>query len=115
MFRTTAKVILSDQISLLDGFILLQVLNDSICLQGKIAGIDKLKRIRSMFFLRNNSIFAHGLGPISKEEYRRFKEFVEQLFREFCYLERIEFEDLREQTVWRNPVDSRNYSGLEEK
>lgn len=115
MFRTTGKVILSDQVSLLDGFSLLQVLNDPICLQGKIVGINKLKRIRSMVFLRNNSIFAHGLGSISNEEYGRFKEFVEQLFREFCYLEGMGFEELREQTVWRNPVDSKYYSGLEER
>lgn len=115
MFRTAGKVILSEQVSLLDGFSLLQVLNDSICLRGKIVGINKLKRIRSMVFLRNNSIFAHGLGPISKEEYERFQEFVEQLFREFCCLEGIEFEELKKQTIWRNPADSKYYSGLEER
>lgn len=113
LFKTANRYYLQEQISLLDGFLMLWVLQDSICRQGKIRDIDKLKRIRSMVFLRNNSIFAHGLGPIDRSKYLEFKEFVEMIFIEFCGLEEISFKENRENVQWLNPVNSANYSGLE--
>lgn len=114
MFRRPVKVFLSEQISLFDGFALLFILQDEICTKGQLVGLDKLKRIRSMVFLRNNSIFAHGLGPVLQKEYICFRQFVEQLFKEFCQIEKIPFDIVKKQVEWRNPVDSQYYSGLED-
>lgn len=111
MFKNADRYHLPEQISLLDGFTLLYVLGDDICRTGKIAGVNKLKMIRSMVFLRNNSIFAHGLGPVSREEYNKFKRFVETIFCEFCQIEEIPFEEYKSWITWINPIQSKNYSG----
>ena len=113
IFHNVSKYYLPEQISLLDGFILLYLVKDKICYEGKINGIDKLKRIRSMVFLRNNSIFAHGLGPVTTQEFMRFKQFVEEIFMEFCGLENIPFAVYRQITTWVSPFQSQNYSGME--
>lgn len=113
MFKKANRYHLPEQISLLDGFILLHVLGDPICETGKLVGINKLKMIRSTVFLRNNSIFAHGLGPVSREEYKKFREFVETIFYEFCQIEAIPFEEYKSRIAWVNPVQSKNYSGME--
>jgi len=113
MFKYVNRYHLPDQISLLDGFTLLYVLYDDICMEGKISGLDKLKRIRSMVFLRNNSIFAHGLGPVSLQEFSRFKEFVKMIFQEFCSIEDIPYEDMCVRTTWVTPLQSKYYSGME--
>ena len=67
---------LPDQISLLEGFIVLYVMHDPIVFIEE-DDIIMLKRIRAMVFLRNNSIFAHGLGPVKKEDFEKFRKFVE--------------------------------------
>lgn len=113
MFKNANRYHLPEQISLLDGFTLLHVLGDAICESGKITGVNKLKMIRSMVFLRNNSIFAHGLGPVSREEYSKFRGFVETIFHEFCQIEGIPFEEYKSWIAWVNPIQSRNYSGME--
>lgn len=113
MFKNANRYHLPEQISLLDGFTLLHVLGDAICESGKIIGVNKLKMIRSMVFLRNNSIFAHGLGPVSREEYNKFRGFVETIFHEFCKIEGIPFEEYKSWIAWVNPIQSRNYSGME--
>lgn len=113
MFRNFNKYYMPEQISLLDGYVLLYALNDRICMTGKMQGIDKLKRIRSMVFLRNNSIFAHGLGPVEYDEFIRFKNFVQMIFIEFCSLEGIPFEQIEKWTIWVSPLDSVYYSGME--
>ena len=66
-----------------------------------------------MVFLRNNSIFAHGLGPVGKADFLKFKSFVEEMFMELCRIEEIEFQREKEVVTWVNPMDSKYYSKLE--
>lgn len=115
LFKNPGSSYMPDKISLLDGFILLQALGDGISMQSNGKHIDKLKRIRSMVSLRNNSIFAHGLGPVSNDDFQKFKRFVEDLFREYCQLEEIPFDRLFEDTTWVNPFQSVYYAGMEER
>lgn len=104
---------LPDQISLLDGFILLLALNDPITEVKSGRPIDKLRRIRSMVYLRNNSIFAHGLGPVSESDFQKFRAFVIDIFREFCVIEEIDFDSYSRDIEWLNPVRSKNYVRME--
>ncbi len=106
---------LPDQVSLLEGFILLQALGDPIVSDQDGRGIDKLKRIRAMVFLRNNSIFAHGLGPVGFKDFDKFKKFVLEMFEKFCGIEKINYARYRRDITWINPLDSRYYaSGMVE-
>lgn len=83
---------LQEQVSLLDGFVILLALKDPIIYDGtERGGIILLKKIRTMVYLRNNSIFAHGLGPVGYDEYKRFSLFVTELFKGFCRLEKTDF------------------------
>lgn len=104
---------LPEQVSLLEGFVILQALKDPISMMDNGRHIDKLRRIRSMVFLRNNSIFAHGLGPVGKADFLKFKSFVEEMFMELCRIEEIEFQREKEVVTWVNPMDSKYYSKLE--
>lgn len=104
---------LSEQISLLDGFVLLLALNDEISEVKTGRPVDKLKRIRSMVFLRNNSIFAHGLGPVSESDFMKFRTFVIDIFKEFCEIEEIDFERYSADIEWLNPIHSQNYVRME--
>ena len=104
---------LPEQISLLDGFILLLALNDQITEVRSGRPIDKLKRIRSMVFLRNNSIFAHGLGPVSETDFMKFRSFVLDIFKEFCGIENIDFDTYSREIEWLNPIHSENYVRME--
>lgn len=97
---------LPEQVSLLEGFIILYALDDEIMLGNK-GGILKLKRIRSMVSLRNNSIFAHGLIPVRNEDFFKFKNFVEELFKEICILEKIEVEQFLLDMEFISPVNER--------
>ncbi len=114
VFGRTNSVFLSEQVSLLDGFILLAALDDDISKMKNGKPLEKLKRIRSMVYLRNNSIFAHGLGPVGKESFESFKGFVVELFEEFCALEGIDYKRYRREISWINPFQSMYYAGLEE-
>lgn len=51
LFPKTDSRYLPEQISLLEGFIILTALEDAICKKGNGTQIEKLKRIRSMVFL----------------------------------------------------------------
>ena len=102
-----------DQVSLLEGFVILQALGDPISRLENGRHIDKLKRIKAMVFLRNNSIFAHGLGPVGEADYRKFKRFVEDMFLELCGIENVDFHKEKETMRWINPMDSKYYSGTE--
>lgn len=104
-----------DQISLLDGFTLLLALDDDISKQGNGRDIDQLKRIRSMVYLRNNSIFAHGLGPVSAGDFTKFKGFVLEMFLEYCSLEQIDFRAWSTDIAWIDPLQSVNYNTLGER
>ena len=75
--------------------------------------VDKLKRIRSMVYLRNNSIFAHGLGPVGKANFEKFKKFAEEMFRELCVIEDVNFAAEKRIMEWVNPMDSEYYSRTE--
>lgn len=94
---------LPDQVSLLEGFILLLALNDPIIKTVNGKGIDILRRIRAMVFLRNNSIFAHGLGPVKVEDFIKFKNFVLELFEEFLHVERVNYKEYRKNITWAIP------------
>lgn len=109
LFKKNINPNLSDQISLLDGFILLLALNDEMFEENDGRPMDKLRRIRSMVFLRNNSIFAHGLGPVSKDDFMKFRKFIMDLFIEFCMVEKIDFDSYIQDIQWLNPLDSKNY------
>lgn len=94
---------LPEQVSLLEGFIILAALGDQIMQEGGNS-IEKLKRIRAMVSLRNNSIFAHGLAPVKKTDFIKFKNFVEELFQQLCGIEGIPFELYFQQIKWITPV-----------
>ena len=113
LFRRNVSSYLPEQISLLEGFILLLALNDEISEVRSGRPIDKLKRIRSMVYLRNNSIFAHGLGPVSEEDFMKFRAFVIDIFKEFCAIEGIDFESYSRDIEWMNPIHSQNYVRME--
>lgn len=104
---------LPEQVSLLEGFVILQALGDPISRMENGRHVDKLKRIRSMVYLRNNSIFAHGLGPVGKTDFEKFKKFVEEMFRELCMIENVNFAEGKRIMEWVNPMDSEYYSRTE--
>lgn len=104
---------LPEQVSLLEGFVILQALGDPISKMENGRHVDKLKRIRSMVYLRNNSIFAHGLGPVGKMNFEKFKKFVEEMFRELCVIEEVNFAEGTRIMEWVNPMDSEYYSRTE--
>ena len=114
IFGKSANPYMAEQVSLLDGFILLAALDDGISESRNGNRIEKLKRIRAMVYLRNNGIFAHGLGPVGKEPFEKFKKFVMELFEEFCLLENIDYRAYRRKMVWVDPLQSIYYVGLEE-
>ncbi len=93
---------LQDQISLLEGFIILNALKDPL-----VKDTGYLKKMRSMVYLRNNSIFAHGLGPVAKHDYIKFRDFVIDSFVRFCEIERISFDERARQVEYLNPTSSR--------
>lgn len=108
LFKKNTSDYLPEQVSLLEGFILLTALEDEVMYAFENP-INKLKRIRSMVFLRNNSIFAHGLGPVGEKDFIKFKSFVIEVFIEYCAVEDISFDDYVKDISWINPVDSSNY------
>ncbi len=92
---------------------ILQALGDPISRMENGRHVDKLKRIRSMVYLRNNSIFAHGLGPVGKTNFEKFKKFAEEIFRELCVIEDVNFAAEKRIMEWVNPMDSEYYSRTE--
>lgn len=113
LFKKNVNDYLPDQISLLEGFILLLALNDKISETKSGRPVDKLKRIRSMVYLRNNSIFAHGLGPVSKNDFMKFRNFVIEMFKEFCEIEGIDYDSYVRDMEWLSPINSENYARME--
>ena len=113
LFRKAGSSYLPDQISLLEGYILLLALKDPISLPAGTRPIDRLKHIRAMVRLRNNSIFAHGLGAVSLQDYMKFRNFVKQVFREFCDIEGVAFDKWQQLFSWINPMESSYYAGME--
>ena len=105
LFRRSVNDFLPEQISLLEGFIQLAALGDKIVAGTKV--IDKIKRIRAMTFLRNNSIYAHGFTPVSRVDFLKFKNFVTGLFQEFCKIERINYKEYLDDIAWIDPSESK--------
>jgi len=91
---------LPDKIALLDGFTLLAAMQDPFMNFQKLNGVPLLKKIRSMVYLRNNSIFAHGLGPVNKDDYTKFRNFVSDYFRYFCQIAEIDFDKTMDGMSW---------------
>lgn len=110
LFHRQSSSYLPDQISLLEGFIHLCVLHDDLMLQDDIRPIDQVKKIRYMVSLRNHSIFAHGLVPVDIVEYKKFKGYVNSLFRYFCKIEKVDFDKIMENLTWINPADTNYYN-----
>ncbi|MBQ9443437.1 MAG: TIGR02710 family CRISPR-associated protein [Lachnospiraceae bacterium] len=92
LFKGHVSEYLPNPVSLLDGFIILAALSDPIFKQDRHDRIAVLKQMRSKVYLRNNSIFAHGLGPVPKEDYEKFRDFVGRIFERFCQIEQIDLE-----------------------
>lgn len=114
LFGHANRSFLPERVSLLEGFIILLALEDEISMLDHGHPINKLKRIRSMVYLRNNSIFAHGLGPVGKEEYCKFRDFVTLLLKEFCEIENISFEKYCSTLRFVHPQESSGYHLLEQ-
>ena len=89
---------------------LLLAMGDSICQSGTGRPIDFIKKTRSMVYLRNNSIFAHGLGPVGKDNYLKFSKFVTEVFQRYCGLEKIDFYKVKNDISFLNPMESKYYS-----
>lgn len=116
IFGKAGNGYLPDQVSLLEGFIILCTLGDPIVSGADKNGINKLKRIRAMVFLRNNSIFAHGLGPVGVDDYTKFKNFVLEIFEELCKIEHINSKAYWKNISWIDPLHSKYHAfGMEEK
>lgn len=99
------------KIALMDGFILLLALKDQLVFSGDLKeSIKHIQHTRAMVQLRNSSIFAHGFSPVSVKNYEKFKTFVIDLFKEFCNLEPVDFEQWEDGMKWINPKDSQFYT-----
>ena len=110
LFRTNRNSYLPDQVSLLEGFIILEALGDPINKVVNDNSIHTLKQIRSKVQLRNNSIFAHGLGPVTQEDYVKFRDFVLKIFQSFCIIEKVDYEAYCMDMKWIMPKNSSNYT-----
>lgn len=89
---------------------LLLAMGDEICHEDSGRDIDFIKRLRSMVYLRNNSIFAHGLGPVGEANYKKFREFVVMVLKRFCVLEKIDFDRMALNVSYINPRQSKFYT-----
>jgi CRISPR-associated protein (TIGR02710 family) len=112
MFGRQHNQYLPDQISLLDGYMLLLALGDDISKVPSGKNIVFLKQLRSMVYLRNNSIFAHGLGPVGKSDYTRFRDFVIEVLSKYCLLESINMRQYIEDLRWISPMHSVYYTAI---
>ena len=112
MFGRQTNRFLPDQVSLLDGYMLLLALGDAISKAQNGRDIDFIRKLRSMVYLRNNSIFAHGLGPVGAVDYRRFRDFVTEIFTKYCRLEEIDIEFFTDIMQWKSPIHSLYYAHL---
>ena len=115
LFKNTSNRELPGIIALLDGYMLLAAMEDPIITESGRGVVNELKQIRSKLFLRNNSIFAHGLGPVGIDDYCRFRDFVRETFERFCVIENVDFGTYNRNMQWIMPLRSDNYlTGWEE-
>lgn len=112
LFGKVGNGYLPEQVSLLEGFIILATLGDPIvCCIKTQETINKLKRIRAMVSLRNNSIFAHGLAPVKEGDFIKFKVFVVEMLRELCRLDDVNFSQYEKDVHWFSPTESKYVGG----
>lgn len=100
LFKGHVSDYLPNPVSLLDGFIILAALADPIFKTGRHDRIALLKQMRSKVYLRNNSIFAHGLGPVPRVDYEKFRDFVDSIFMEFCQIEKVDLDHMKSVYRW---------------
>ena len=100
LFKGHVSDYLPNPVSLLDGFVILAALADPIFKPEKKDRVAMLKQMRSKVYLRNNSIFAHGLGPVPKKDYEKFRDFVGEIFERFCKIEKVDFEKMKTVYKW---------------
>jgi CRISPR-associated protein (TIGR02710 family) len=112
MFGKQINRYLPDQISLLDGYMLLLALGDEISMVPNGRHITFIKKLRQMVYLRNNSIFAHGLGPVGRTDYTSFRDFVIGVLTKYCELEGISMRQYTEDMLWISPLHSKYYTSI---
>lgn len=100
LFKGHISDYLPNPVSLLDGFVILAALTDPIFSPDRHDRIAMLKQMRSKVYLRNNSIFAHGLGPVPKKDYEKFRDFVGGIFERFCQIEKVDLENMKAVYRW---------------
>ncbi|UNC90611.1 hypothetical protein HUE98_14425 [Candidatus Contubernalis alkalaceticus] len=88
---------LPGQIALVEGYMLLESINDSFQLK-KVSP----KPVHWGWFVnetqkRNHSILAHGFVFVSKEQYKKFKAMVESIFDLFCQVEEMDIKECARQ------------------
>lgn len=115
LFHGNERDFLPNPIALLDGYLLLAALGDKISAGRDGKAMNQLRRIRAMVSLRNNSIFAHGLGPVGEEDYYKFRNFVKEMFQGFCEIEKIDFTLYEKNSHFLNPINSKYYNIIGEK
>ncbi|MCW3488681.1 TIGR02710 family CRISPR-associated CARF protein [Dethiobacter alkaliphilus] len=81
------------QISLVDGYILLEAINDSFQLKNVSPKPVHWKWFISETQKRNHSILAHGFVFVPEEQYRKFKAMADGIFDLFCRVEKIDRAD----------------------
>lgn len=114
LFKGDQEYYLPRPIALLDGFILLAALEDPMLVEDGRTG-NQLQKIRTMVYLRNNSIFAHGLGPVKENDYYRFRNFVQEMFEKYCICEKISFDFCVKANIFLNPINSKYYQMIGER
>lgn len=115
LFPKDDRDYLPNPIALLDGYLILAALGDDM-MRGKDGRIvNQLKRIRAMVSLRNNSIFAHGLGPVGEEDYYKFRNFVKEIFQNFSKTEEVNSQMYEKTCQFLNPINSRYYKMMGDK
>ncbi len=100
LFKGHVSDYLPNPVSLLDGFVILAALSDPIFKPDIHDRIAMLKQMRSKVYLRNNSIFAHGLGPVPKKDYEKFRDFVGEIFERFCQIEKVDLKKMKAVYQW---------------
>ena len=65
-----------------------------------------------MVYLRNNSIFAHGLGPVGRTDYTSFRDFVIGVLTHYCEIEGISMRQYTEDMLWMSPLHSKYYTSI---
>ena len=79
-----------DKIALADGFHILDALDDEIVTQNPVL---RWGRFLGRLEVRNQSIFAHGLKRINKDDFEGFKSLVEELFKKAQEIAEIDTTD----------------------